>query len=258
MLVGRSFGTDAPRIASRGAQTEADIKQTLADGKIQTFDYHLSGSASNFTDPTSEKTNVINDLLGRPTEIDYIADGTNEKITCEGARVLAVKDRQDRWQSFVYKNGHMVGVWATQNGNSGILSQKLDSIAYDAAGRVVALTNPDVRIDFLELTFDGRPHKTRQTRYKNHMGIQNPTPADILDFYEQTHGYNNLGERTSYSIPPAAAAGFPGGANLHYDPMGNVKSIQLDDGDLDLPRPDPPPTRAESYSLWMVLQGALQ
>jgi hypothetical protein len=113
---------------------------------------------------------------------------------------------------------------------SGILSQKLDSIEYDAAGRVVALTNPDVRIDFLELTFDGRPHKTRQTRYKNHMGLQNPTPADILDLYEQTHGYNNLGERTSYSIPPGAAAGFPGGAILHYDPMGNVKSIQLDDG----------------------------
>jgi len=74
-----------------------------------------------------------------------------------------------------------------------------------------------------------RPEKTRQTRYRI-TWVQNPAVTDILDVYEQTHGLQQLGERTSYSIPPGAAAGFPGGAILQYDPMGNVKSIQLNDG----------------------------
>jgi RHS repeat-associated protein len=210
---------------ARGAVTT----QHLADGNTQTFDYHLSGSAKLFKDPKNEPTSITNDLLGRPTLINYV-DGTTEKVTYEGARVTAVKDRQDRWQSFVYASGHLKEVWATPSGNMGDQSQQLDSIDYDAAGRVVALTNPDSRIDFMKLTFDGQPQQTKQTRYKNHRGLQNPTNDDVLDFYIQNHGYNSLGERNSYSIPPGAAAGYPGGATLKYDPMGNVTSIFFDDG----------------------------
>lgn len=216
----QTFDRDA-----RGAVTT----HFLADGNKETFDYHLTGSRKNFTDAGKEPTDVKSDLLGRPTEIDYF-DGTNEKISYEGARIFAVKDRQERWQSYVYDKGHLTEVWATQSGRSSDLSLQLDAIEFDDAGRVVALVNPDVRIDFLELTFDGRPQRTRQTRYKNHMGLQHPQTTDVLDVYEQTHGYNGAGERTSYSIPPAAAAGFAGGASLQYDSMGNVKFIQLDNG----------------------------
>jgi len=54
-------------------------------GRTQSFDYHLSGSASNFTDPTA-RNQRINDQLGRPTQIDYIADTHEREDTYEGAR----------------------------------------------------------------------------------------------------------------------------------------------------------------------------
>jgi RHS repeat-associated protein len=210
---------------SRGAVTT----HTLPDSKTQVFDYHLTGTEKSFKDPTDESTSIDHDLIGRPATIHYI-DGSTTSIKYDGARLFAVKDRQNRWQSYVYENGHLTEIWATSNGKSGDLSLKLDQIDYDDAGRVIALTNPDARIDFQNLTFDGKPQLTIQTRYKNHKGLQNPTPVDRLDFFQQTHGYNALGERTSYTIPPAAAAGFPGSATLQYDAMGNVRSLQLDDG----------------------------
>jgi RHS repeat-associated protein len=209
---------------ARGAVTT----QTLGDGRTQTFDYHLTGVSTKFTDPKDEFTRTTPDLLGRPTRVDYM-DGTSEVITYEGARVFAVKDRQDRWQSYVYDNGHLKSIWATPDGVSSFPDRQLDEITYDDAGRVIALTNPDAKIEFLELTFDGKPKRTRQTRYRNHMGLH-PGPNDVIDAYEQTHSYNSLGERTGYSIPPGAAPGFPGSATLQYDAMGNVKQIQLDDG----------------------------
>jgi YD repeat-containing protein len=48
---------------SRGAVT----KEVLPDGNTQQHQYHATGAATGFTDPTSEPTGTDTDLLGRPT-----------------------------------------------------------------------------------------------------------------------------------------------------------------------------------------------
>jgi hypothetical protein len=154
--------------------------EKLADGASQSHDYYNTGSGKAFTDPgtTPETTSVITDNLGRPLVITYEADGTTQEIHYQGARVLAVKDRQERWQSFFYENGHLTEIWAAANPKSG---NQLDKIDYDGAGRVIHWTTPDAKIDYDNFTLDGLPRHTRQTRYKDHSGLGAQVELDHFD-----------------------------------------------------------------------------
>ncbi|HWW59738.1 MAG TPA: RHS repeat-associated core domain-containing protein, partial [Thermoanaerobaculia bacterium] len=206
---------------ARGAVTT----ETLPDGATQSHEYHASGSATGFIDPTNEATKTTADLVGRPTQVRF-PDGTTQEVVYDGARVVAVKDRQNRWQSFVYADGHVSEVWDGQLAGSG---RQLDRIEYDEAGRVKAWTNRDSRIEYGNFTFDGLPQTTKQTRYRDRKGLSATLlPADILDSFTQQHVYNNLGERTAYSMP-ATAAGWIASVTTAYDPMGNAKLITAGD-----------------------------
>ncbi|HXA18390.1 MAG TPA: Ig-like domain-containing protein [Thermoanaerobaculia bacterium] len=202
--------------------------ETLADGvSSQSHDYDNTGSGKAFHDPgtTPEITSVTSDNLGRPLIITYQADGTTQEIHYDGARVLAVKDRQDRWQSFVYEGGHLTQIWDRVTPGTG---NQLDKIDYDGAGRVQHWTTPDTKIDYAGFTLDGLPLSTTQTRYRNHTGL---STQDILDTFNQTHGYNGHGERTSYSVPGGAPAGtWATSVTVHYDAMGNVDTLTTDGG----------------------------
>ncbi|MGA8808512.1 MAG: hypothetical protein WB973_11595 [Thermoanaerobaculia bacterium] len=65
--------------------------------------------------------------------------------------MLAVKDRQDRWQSFFYENGHLTEIWDGQTPKSG---NQLDKIDYAGAGSVTHWTTPDAKIDYAGFTLD--------------------------------------------------------------------------------------------------------
>jgi len=205
--------------------------ETLADGvSSQSHEYDNTGSGKAFNDPsaTPEVTSVKSDNLGRPLIITYRADGTTQEIHYEGARVLAVKDRQDRWQSFVYEGGHLTQIWDSSTPGPGTGSQ-LDKIEYDGAGRVIHWTTPDAKVDYDNFTLDGLPQSTTQTRFKNHTGFLG-TP-DVLDSFNQTHGYNGHGERMSYSVPGGAVAGtWATSVIVHYDAMGNIATLTTDGG----------------------------
>jgi RHS repeat-associated protein len=235
IVVGLSLAPVVTLAAERGQRGEAKMKhnaagavttENLADGAAQSHDYYNTGSGKAFKDPgtTPETTSVTTDNLGRPLVITYEADGTTQEIHYEGSRVLAVKDRQDRWQSFFYENGHLSEIWDGQTPRSG---NKLDKIEYDGAGRVIHWTTPDAKIDYANFTLDGLPQSTTQTRFKNHSGF---TGATQLDQFTQTHGYNGHGERISYSVPGGGAPGFATSVTVHYDAMGNIDSLTTDGG----------------------------
>jgi large repetitive protein len=203
--------------------------ETLADGSPnQSHDIDATGSGKAFNDPTGEATSVTPDKLGRPLTITY-KDTTTQVINYAGARVAAVKDRQDRWQSFVYENGHITEIWASQTPRDGNAADQLDKIEYDPAGRVEHWTTPDARIDYENLTLDGLPQLTRLTRYSNHSGLTS-SPQVLDQPIEQTHGYNGHGERTSFSIPGGGAAGWASNASIKYDAMGNIQLLTTDGG----------------------------
>jgi len=98
----------------------------------------------------------------------------------------------------------------------------------DDAGRVVALTNPDVRIDFLDLNFDGQAENAPDPLQESH-GAPEPAVTDILDVYEQT-----TLQQTSASVRATASRRLRLQASLAAPSCntthGNVKSIQLNDG----------------------------
>jgi len=208
--------------------------ETLPDGATQSHEYHATGSATAYKDPvapnpptptTPEVTSTDTDELGRPTKIKYF-DGTFEQINYEGANVLAVKDRQDRWQSFRYENGHVTQVWANPIPGSGT---KLDQIDYVDGAHLTTWTNRDAKIEYLDFTQDGLPKRTIVTHYKDGSGLSsNPI---VLDTFTQTHDYNGHGELTDYSLP-TGGTGFASSVHLDYDAMGNVKTLQRDRVDL--------------------------
>jgi YD repeat-containing protein len=215
-------GTHAMSYNAVGAVTT----ETLADGTSQqSHAYNATGSSTAFNDPTHEATGVTPDNLGRPLIINY-KDNTSQQIKYDGARVVAVKDRQDRWQSFTYTGGHVTDIWNSETPDSGAANH-LDHIDYDNAGRVIHSTTPDVKVDYDTLTLDGLPQHTRQTRFKDHSGFGT---QQELDHFDQTHHYNGHGERTSYSVPGGGAPGWSANVTIGYDAMGNIESLTTDGG----------------------------
>jgi RHS repeat-associated protein len=200
-------------------------QQTLPDQTTQSFDFDKSGALKGFTDPANEVTSKQTDLVGRPTLVTY-ADGTTQRVVYEGISVLASKDRQDRWLSYVNENGHLTQVWNGQTPGTGT---QLDRIDYDAAGRVTAWTTPDAKVTYQDFTLDGLPQRTTQTRYRNHKGLQNPDAGDLLDTFTQTHGYNGHGERLTFDLP-GGGGNFASTVTQHYDAMGNLDSLTTNKG----------------------------
>src|SRR5207247_9391156 len=83
--------------------------EILPDNSTQSHTYDAAGSKTGLTDPTNEATSTATDYIGRPTQITY-KDNTTQIIKYDGARLLAAKDRQGRWQSVDYAaRRHMDG-----------------------------------------------------------------------------------------------------------------------------------------------------
>jgi YD repeat-containing protein len=147
------------KVDARGAVE----KETLPDGAENQFAYHASGAQNGYTDPTSEATSTVTDLVGRPTKRTY-PDGTSETIEWEGSRVKSVTDRQNRKQSYVYNpKGQLTEV----RDGSGAL---LDLLTYDDAGRLVSWKNADAEVTWSEFDLDGNPSARRRNGSRTRAG----------------------------------------------------------------------------------------
>jgi RHS repeat-associated protein len=197
--------------------------ETLADGSVQSHEYHASGAATAFSDPTSEQTQTDVDAIGRPRRITY-PDGSTELINYLASRVSATKDRQERWQSFEYNTkGQLTAIYAAQAPGG----QKLDAITYDDAGRVTTWKTRDALISISAYTGEGKPLTTVQTRYRDHSGLT--LNEVILDSYTVAHQYNGYGEITQLTMPGNTPAPWTQTINYTYDAAGNLASIQRND-----------------------------
>jgi RHS repeat-associated protein len=196
---------------SRGAVTD----ETLPGGASLKYDYTLTGGLKSYTDPTSENTQIQTDLIGRPLKRTY-KDGTEETIEWEGRRVKSITSREGRVQSFIYNGrGQVIRI-------EGSTGTTLDTIDYDNAGRIVKWTNADSIVEYSDFNFDGNPGKTVQTRKS--------ADGSVVDRYEQTHEWNEHGERTRWTMPSYSGLATPGpwtsSINQQFDAMGNRTKIQ--------------------------------
>jgi RHS repeat-associated protein len=205
------------KVDARGAV----VSESLGDGAKNEFVYDGSGSQTTYTDPLAEPTITVPDLLGRPVDRTY-ADGTTEHIEYQGSRVKSVTDRQGRKQTYGY-NGKGQLETITPEGSA----SPSDRLTYDEAGRLVSWKTPDSEVTWSGFNKEGAPKKTSQTRFKSHSGFE-PLPV-VLDRFEQTHKYNEHGERTDYTLPTpeggVIGSGWAAAVHHDYDAMGNVKLI---------------------------------
>ncbi|HYH08908.1 MAG TPA: Ig-like domain-containing protein, partial [Thermoanaerobaculia bacterium] len=205
--------------------------ETLPDGSQQKFQYGRAGSPLAFADAAStgpaDDTTVEPDLIGRPHIIHY-PDTTTHQIEYEGSRVRAVKDRQNRWQSFEYDTrGKLVAVWGSATVGAG---ERLDKLEYnDGTGRLTAWTNKDTRIEYEDYDFNGNPRVTRQIRYKNGTGL---ATAEVLDQFEQVHTWNGYGERTEVTFPGDPTPEWTKKLAMEYDAAGNLSRLLTDGVEL--------------------------
>lgn len=222
-LPGREFATQRQFDAIGNVKSEK-----LPDNSIHAYDYNASGSGTAFTDPASQTTTTKTDLLGRPTEIRYVADDTTQQIEYIGTRIKAIKDRQNRWQSFEYdERGNLEKIWDSQTPGVG---NKTDELEYrDGTSRLTAWTNRDSRVEYSDFDLDGNPRKTKQIRYSNRSGL---TTKTVLDEYELTHTWNGYGERVELTMPGTPTTDWTKKLTMEYDPAGNVKRVLRDGAEL--------------------------
>jgi RHS repeat-associated protein len=204
---------------SRGLVTS----ETRPDGAALAHQYHASGGSTQYKDETAEETNRATDSMGRPALVQF-ADGTTQEIKYDAQRIVAVKDRQNNWQSYQYNDkGQITAVWPAPVPGIGT---PLDSMEYsDGTGLLTAWTNKDTRIEYGGFNFDGLPATTRQIRYRNATGF---STKDVLDDYTITHTWNGYGERTKMTMPGAPPAGWSTVLQFEYDATGNLKTLTRD------------------------------
>ncbi|HEX2836340.1 MAG TPA: Ig-like domain-containing protein [Thermoanaerobaculia bacterium] len=203
-------GTHTYNYDSRGAVTD----ESLPGGDAVQYGYAASGALNNYVDPSSEATQVTSDNVGRPLVIRY-KDGTSETITWEGPRVKSITSREGRTQTFTYNNFNEV-IQITGDGGA-----VLDDIAYDDAGRVRSWKNADALLEYSDFNYDGKPGRTALTRYRG--GV-------ALDRYEQTHTWNEHGERASFTMPTysgfLSSRPWTAAITMTHDALGNVTGMQ--------------------------------
>lgn len=204
-------------VDARGAATT----ETLPDGATNQFAYDANGAQKSYTDPTSEATGTQTDFIGRPLSRSY-PDGTSETIEWEGPRVHRIRDRQNREQLFKY-NGKGQLEEVDSNGD------KIETLGYDNAGRLVRWTNADSEITWSDFDLDGNPKRTTQKRFKNSSGFAS---QEVLNEFVQDHRWNEHGERKAFSMP-VAAPGWTKWIRQSYDAMGNLTQIARADNETD-------------------------
>jgi len=199
------------------------IRETLPDGSIKNHQHNETGAKVLRIDEETEKTKTDTDDIGRPKTITY-HDLTTEEFVYDGPRLVAIKNRQGRWQSFEYNGkAQLVTVYAASAPIAG--AAKLDEITYDEAGRLKTWRTKDALIEYSGYTGDNLPRTTKQTRFKNAGGF---TTADILDSYTVEHDFNGYGELTDLTMPGAPAGDWAKKLHFDYDSMGNLIELQRD------------------------------
>ena len=188
-------------------------RETLPGGAVKSYEHDVRGGLTKFTDPTTQSTGIVTDLVGRPLSRSY-PDGTTETIVWDGRRVQSVTDRQGRVQSFGYDHRGLVDQIDGPEG-------QLDRIEHDDAGRVTRWTTTDAVIEYANYDAEGNPGQTTQKRFRN---------GTLLDQYTQVHTWNVHGERSTWTMP--AYAGLPATrpwttlVSHHYDAMGNLIGLE--------------------------------
>lgn len=218
-----AYKTDA-----RGSVEE----ETLPDGAKNQFDYNATGAQSVYTDPSTEATSTETDSLGRPTRRSFV-DGTFEEIEYDGKRVRRVRDRQGRNQRYRYDDdtGQLKEIESDQG--------TTDLLEYDGAGRMTHWRTRDAVLEWSDFDYEGRPRKTKQTRFANGGGLTG-SPSSIIDSFEQKHEYNLHGERERFTMPlpfnvPLPPLPWAHAIEQTFDAMGNVTSIVRNDLNPTLP-----------------------
>ncbi|HEX8617173.1 MAG TPA: RHS repeat-associated core domain-containing protein, partial [Thermoanaerobaculia bacterium] len=183
--------------------------------------YDASGGVSSYRDPigdTSEVTETITDRIGRPRQRTY-ADKTTETYEYDGPRLHSMKDRQNRIYTYIYKEG------TGQLSELRIGTAVVEQFDYDAAGRLNKWRTRDAELQFDNFDDEGRPRVTRQIRFVNRSGFENP---QVLNTLVQEHEWNVHGERKSWTMPAFEgmnAAGWTKSVAETHDAAGNVETI---------------------------------
>lgn len=196
----------------RSLMTEERLPAGGAGEAVNQFDYDDSGVLSRYLDPETQPTKTENDGIGRPFRRTY-PDNSTEEIHYELWRVKKFKDRQNRWQIFNYDSRGRI---ETVTNDDGV---ELDRLVYDAQGRLISWRTPDSLMEFLQFDTQSRPQLTRQARYLG---------GAPLDDYTQSHTYDALGRRTTWTMPGASVmSGAPWTTSVtqRYDAVGNVIGI---------------------------------
>jgi YD repeat-containing protein len=197
------------------------LARHLGDGSTIQYRHDGSGARRGYIDQVDEVTSTHNDLVGRPKLREY-ADGTSELFTYEGPRLSSYSDRQGRTRILGYDEAGRVSTISNSGG------EIIERIEYGLDGRVARRATRDGGVRYLEYDLAGRPLATAQERYADGSGTSS-TPV-VLDRYEQSHGWNVHGERTSWTMPAyegfAPAFAWTATVSEGHDLAGNVTAIE--------------------------------
>lgn len=199
------------------------ISETLPDGSVKQHQHDETGAKVVNLDEESEETRSFTDFLGRTTRVRY-PDLSTEEYVYDGSRILAMKNRQELWQSFAYNGkGQITTVYAASFPNPG--APRLDEIRYDTAGRMESWRTKDALIEYSNYALDDRPRTTKQTRFKDGSGF---TTSDILDTYTVGHQFDGYGDLTQLTMPGQPGGGWAKQLDLKYDAMSNLIELKRD------------------------------
>jgi RHS repeat-associated protein len=196
-------------------------RETMPDGAQNAYSYAESGALASYIDPSNEPAVQVDaDLIGRPLKRTY-ADGTIELLTYDHERLASFTDRQNRIQLFSYNSRGQLTDVDRQAG------EPLERFEYDEAGRLVSWKNADSELRWSDFNYEGAPKKTVQRRFRNGSGFSSPI---VLDEFEQSHEWNEHGERTRFSMPVyngmTISSGWTTSIEQQYDALGNVIEVK--------------------------------
>ncbi|HUR79583.1 MAG TPA: Ig-like domain-containing protein, partial [Thermoanaerobaculia bacterium] len=194
---------------ARGAVTEEQ-----KPGATFKHQYDAIGAATEYRDPLDPPTTSLNDRIGRPISRTW-PDGTTESFIWDGARLFSHTDREGRKLLYQYNAKGQVEELRSA-------TEALERFEYNAAGDLAKWRSKDAELSFEDYDLEHRPRRTRQKRYADHSGF---TTATVRDEFVQSHDWNSLGERKSWTVPAAPSAPSPTRVEESYDAEGDVAAI---------------------------------